>query len=146
MRTVAIKTNAGTMSVMYSLQNPAVDPGWNSTKSTLTVHILNVPDDVEELDALELYSETVVWHTRNSPYTVDFSALGEGKKVVVKALDSADIFAGLKEAADILGWKKQQVTEYIRRGKFPLPVQVLASGPVWERAQIEDYRDSRQRD
>lgn len=50
---------------------------------------------------------------------------------------------GVAEAAEMLGWKKQQVTEYIRRGTFPEPLQRLASGPVWTYKQIEDYRDSR---
>lgn len=50
---------------------------------------------------------------------------------------------GLSEAAEILGWQKQQVTEYMKRGKFPKPLQRLASGPIWTYKQIEDYKDSR---
>lgn len=52
-------------------------------------------------------------------------------------------FVGLAEAAEILGWSKQQVSEYIKRGKFPEPIHRLASGPIWTKKQIEDYRDAR---
>jgi predicted DNA-binding transcriptional regulator AlpA len=48
--------------------------------------------------------------------------------------------AGVAEAAEILGWSKQQVNVYMSRGKFPEPIQRLASGPVWLRSQIEEYK------
>lgn len=51
--------------------------------------------------------------------------------------------AGLAEAAEILGWKKQQVRNYIDRGKFPLPIQYLASGPIWLKSQIDQFKDER---
>lgn len=51
--------------------------------------------------------------------------------------------AGLSEAADILGWSKQQVSVYLKRGQFPDPMQRLASGPIWTEQQINDFRDSR---
>ncbi|WP_010501332.1 helix-turn-helix transcriptional regulator [Paenibacillus elgii] len=50
---------------------------------------------------------------------------------------------GLSEAAEILGWSKQQINVYLMRGKFPEPIQRLASGPIWTQKRIEDYRDSR---
>lgn len=50
---------------------------------------------------------------------------------------------GVAECAEMLDWKKQQVYEYRQRGKFPEPIQTLASGPLWTRKQIEEYRDSR---
>ncbi|MGI8362705.1 helix-turn-helix transcriptional regulator [Bacillus cereus] len=50
---------------------------------------------------------------------------------------------GLSEAAELLGWSKQYVSEYIRRGKFPTPLKTLASGPIWTYKQIEDYQNSR---
>ena len=53
------------------------------------------------------------------------------------------ILVGLAEAAELLGWSKQQVSVYIKRGKFPEPIQVLASSPIWTRQQIEDYMGSR---
>lgn len=52
-------------------------------------------------------------------------------------------FAGLAEAAEILNWSKSQINTYMARGKFPEPIQRLASGPIWTRKQIEDYRDAR---
>lgn len=39
--------------------------------------------------------------------------------------------AGVNEAAEILGWKKQKIVTYISRGVFPEPIQRLASGPIW---------------
>lgn len=50
---------------------------------------------------------------------------------------------GVSEAAEILGWSKQQITVYVSRGKFPEPVQRLASGPVWKKEQIENFKRSR---
>lgn len=50
---------------------------------------------------------------------------------------------GLKEAAEILGWKKQQVITYMKRGVFPEPYQRLAAGPLWLRKTIEEYKASR---
>ncbi|MGG3884325.1 helix-turn-helix transcriptional regulator [Brevibacillus panacihumi] len=50
---------------------------------------------------------------------------------------------GLAEAAEMLGWDKRQISTYINRGKFPEPIQRLASGPIWTYKQIEDYRDAR---
>jgi len=50
---------------------------------------------------------------------------------------------GVSEAAEILGWQKQRIVTYLSRGVFPEPTQRLASGPLWTRQQIEEYRDSR---
>ncbi len=57
---------------------------------------------------------------------------------------------GTREVAEILGWGKNRVSEYMRReerrgwpGKLiPRPVQVLASGPVWRRSDIEKFKGS----
>ncbi|HAJ4019690.1 TPA: hypothetical protein HLT81_24770 [Escherichia coli] len=55
---------------------------------------------------------------------------------------------GVAEAAEILGWDKRQVSTYVKRyveeGKFPKPIQTLASGSIWTLKQIEDYRDQRE--
>jgi hypothetical protein len=48
---------------------------------------------------------------------------------------------GVAEAAEILGWDKRKIATYISRGVFPDPVQRLASGPIWTRKQIEDYKN-----
>lgn len=52
--------------------------------------------------------------------------------------------AGRKEAMEILGWKhKSMIGTYLERGSFPLPIQVLACGPIWTVQQIEEYKASR---
>lgn len=49
------------------------------------------------------------------------------------------LLAGVAEAADVMGWDKRRVITYIDRGRFPKPVQSLASGRVWLRAEVEQY-------
>lgn len=53
--------------------------------------------------------------------------------------------AGLAEAAEILGWDRRQVSVYIQRGKFPEPIQRLASGPIWTVQQILEFKESRRK-
>ena len=50
---------------------------------------------------------------------------------------------GHYEAAEILGWQKQQVAVYISRGKFPEPLQKLKSTPIWFKEDIEKFKESR---
>ena len=52
---------------------------------------------------------------------------------------------GHYEAAKILGWQKQQVAVYISRGKFPKPMQKLASGPIWLKEDIQKFKESRKK-
>lgn len=52
--------------------------------------------------------------------------------------------AGFKEAQEIMGWPKGQLSNYIQRGTFPKPIQKLHSGPVWIEETILEYK--RQRD
>jgi predicted DNA-binding transcriptional regulator AlpA len=47
--------------------------------------------------------------------------------------------AGVAEAAAIMGWDKRRVITYIDRGRFPEPLQTLASGRVWRRSDVEAY-------
>jgi hypothetical protein len=49
------------------------------------------------------------------------------------------VLAGVAEAAEVMGWDKRRVITYIDRGRFPEPVQSLASGRVWLRADVERY-------
>jgi hypothetical protein len=49
------------------------------------------------------------------------------------------VLAGVAEAAEVMGWDKRRVITYIDRGRFPDPVQALASGRVWLRADVERY-------
>jgi len=56
-----------------------------------------------------------------------------------KAAPSTARLVGVAEAAAILGWDKRRVATYIRRGSFPEPLASLASGRVWDRADIEAF-------
>lgn len=49
------------------------------------------------------------------------------------------VLAGVAEAAEVMGWDKRRVITYIDRGRFPDPVQSLASGRVWLRSDVERY-------
>jgi predicted DNA-binding transcriptional regulator AlpA len=53
------------------------------------------------------------------------------------------------EAARILGWKRQQVAEYVKRGWFPLPINRVEEGRrarrMWLRETIEEYKKERAR-
>lgn len=51
------------------------------------------------------------------------------------------VLAGVAEAAEVMGWDKRRVITYIDRGRFPEPVQSLASGRVWLRADVERYAE-----
>ena len=56
------------------------------------------------------------------------------------------VLAGVAEAADVMGWDKRRVITYIDRGRFPEPIQSLASGRVWVRSDVESFaRDWRAR-
>lgn len=51
---------------------------------------------------------------------------------------------GVAEVSEILGWDKRRVSLYARTVKsFPKPKARLASGPLWEQKQIEDYKASK---
>lgn len=50
---------------------------------------------------------------------------------------------GHYEAAELLGWKKQQVSVYVQRGKFPEPLQRLKSTPIWYKSDIQKFKDER---
>jgi hypothetical protein len=47
--------------------------------------------------------------------------------------------AGVAEAAQVMGWDKRRVITYIDRGRFPEPIQSLASGRVWVRKDLEEF-------
>lgn len=49
------------------------------------------------------------------------------------------VLAGVAEAADVMGWDKRRVITYIDRGRFPEPLQSLASGRVWVRSEVETF-------
>jgi len=56
------------------------------------------------------------------------------------------VLAGVSEAAEVMGWDKRRVITYLDRGRFPEPLQALASGRVWIRSELESFaRDWRAR-
>lgn len=58
---------------------------------------------------------------------------------VTLVVETLPELAGVAEAAEVMGWDKRRVITYLDRGRFPAPVQALASGRVWVRADIERY-------
>jgi predicted RNase H-like HicB family nuclease len=64
---------------------------------------------------------------------------GHRREPVTIVVETLPALAGVAEAADVLGWDKRRVVTYIDRGSFPEPVQSLASGRVWRRADVEAY-------
>jgi hypothetical protein len=50
---------------------------------------------------------------------------------------------GLAEVAEAIGWDKRKLVTYVKRGVFPEPALRLASGPLWTRWQVDEYRQGR---
>jgi hypothetical protein len=61
---------------------------------------------------------------------------GEGLAVIIEVVP---VVAGVAEAAQVMGWDKRRVITYIDRGRFPEPVQTLASGRIWLREDVERF-------
>lgn len=61
---------------------------------------------------------------------------GDPISYVVDALPQV---VGVAEAAEIMRWDKRRVITYVDRGSFPEPVQTLASGRLWLRADVEAF-------
>ncbi len=68
--------------------------------------------------------------------SVKRSAHGEPVTLTVEIVPT---LAGVAEAAEIMGWDKRRVITYIVRGRFPQPIQALASGRVWLRSDVERF-------
>ena len=60
-------------------------------------------------------------------------------------MEKRDEMLGLAEVAALLGWEKEHVSTYIRRGKFPEPAQRVKATPLWTRQQIEEYMQNRKK-
>ena len=60
---------------------------------------------------------------------------------ITLVVETLPLLAGVAEAADVMGWDKRRVVTYIDRGRFPEPVQSLASGRIWRRADVEAFRN-----
>jgi predicted DNA-binding transcriptional regulator AlpA len=55
------------------------------------------------------------------------------------SLDPMAELAGLAEVAAICGVSKRTASSYAKRGDFPEPIDRLASGPVWRRAEVAEW-------
>jgi hypothetical protein len=58
---------------------------------------------------------------------------------VTLTVEMVPALAGVAEAAQIMGWDKRRVITYIDRGRFPEPIQSLASGRLWLRSDVERF-------
>jgi hypothetical protein len=63
---------------------------------------------------------------------------GEPTTLVVEVVPR---LAGVAEAAQVMDWDKRRVVTYITRGRFPQPIQSLASGRVWIRDDVERFAE-----
>lgn len=57
-------------------------------------------------------------------------------------LVNIDDILGLSEVSGMTGKSKANIKEYQKRGQFPEPVKILASGPLWLRDQIQTWMDT----
>lgn len=53
---------------------------------------------------------------------------------------SPDELAGVAEVAEICGVPKRTAIRYTQRPDFPEPLDRLASGPVWRRTDVEEWK------
>jgi hypothetical protein len=67
------------------------------------------------------------------------SASGDLVTVVVEVVPE---LAGVAEAAEVMRWDKRRVITYIDRGRFPEPIQSLASGRIWVRSDVEEFAET----
>jgi hypothetical protein len=70
---------------------------------------------------------------------VDWDLIPDQPQPVTLVVEVLPRLAGLAEAAQVMGWDKRRVVTYIDRGSFPEPMQALASGRVWVRADVEEF-------
>ena len=62
-----------------------------------------------------------------------------GAERLVVIVDAVPKLAGVAEAAEVMGWDKRRIITYIDRGRFPPPIEWLASGRLWRRSDVEDF-------
>jgi hypothetical protein len=67
------------------------------------------------------------------------TAAGRAGDPLTIVVESTPLLAGVAEAARVMGWDKRRVITYLDRGSFPAPIQSLASGRVWRRADVEAF-------
>jgi hypothetical protein len=71
--------------------------------------------------------------------SVDRARPGSDSQPVTILVESLPRLAGVAEAAQVMGWDKRRVVTYVDRGRFPEPIQSLASGRVWLRSDVEGF-------
>jgi len=64
------------------------------------------------------------------------------RRIVEGDYTSSLIYLGTAEVAELLGWDRRRVAAERSKGRLPAPAFVLAAGPVWTRAAIEDWMGS----
>jgi hypothetical protein len=62
-----------------------------------------------------------------------------GDDPLTLTIEMIPALAGVAETAQIMGWDKRRVITYIDRGRFPEPIQSLASGRLWLRSDVERF-------
>jgi SAM-dependent methyltransferase len=80
-------------------------------------------EDYEDVDLARRWPVEQIWRLRKTT-----PAIGR--------------LVGVAEAAAILGWDKRRVATYIRRGSFPPPLASLASGRVWDEADVLGFAEA----
>lgn len=75
----------------------------------------------------------------NARRTLRAGVTGSPEEPVTLIVEVAPVLAGVAEAAQVMGWDKRRVITYLDRGRFPEPVQALASGRVWIRSDVERF-------
>jgi hypothetical protein len=58
---------------------------------------------------------------------------------VLRSTPVASELAGLSEVADLLKVTKRSALRYSKRADFPVPVERLASGPVWRLNEVREW-------
>ena len=90
---------------------------------------------------LPIREYAVFEHYQSGKRDIDYVALKNFYRQ--KSEGDPEQYVGRAEAAVILGWTPNKISVYRGRGVFPEPVLDLASGPVWTRGQIEEYKASK---
>ncbi len=89
------------------------------------------------------WEEARAYAEGRGPAAVELTPEQRGLHAALEA-DLEGNLIGLAEAAEILSWDKRKLAVYRKRQGFPAPLAELASGPVWHRKQIEEYKSHKE--